>query len=333
MPLKLAMLGMEHAHAHGIVRQIAEHPEEFTLVGFHDPDGQVVADRRKQWEPTLPHFRVFDKAEELLREPLDGVVVESPVPRSMKLARQALEGGRPVMLEKPAGDDLDEHRKLIDLARRKHLHVQMLYLFRYMSAVQDMLRRARKAEFGRIYQFRARLPKDLPSYKRYAAELGRFKGGIFYEMAGHVIDLMVAILGKPKEITPFLAHHHTEPGKFVDNGIAVFAYDRAWGVIEVPALEVAPHARRVEVFGTEGACVIPHLGSGHLPNKTIQSIELYKAGSEDWQREDLKAATLQIADLREFAAVVAGKKEPDFSMDHDLIVQEVLLRAGGMIGR
>src|SRR5438874_532672 len=46
-PMKLGMLGMWHTHADGIVRQVAEHPEEFTLVGFHDPDPQVVANRRK----------------------------------------------------------------------------------------------------------------------------------------------------------------------------------------------------------------------------------------------------------------------------------------------
>ena len=45
----------------------------------------------------------------------------------------------------------------------------------------------------------------------------------------------------------------------------------------------------------------------------------------------LPAATLQISDLREFAAVVAGKKRPDFSMEHDLAVQETLLRASGML--
>ena len=45
MPLKLAMLGMWHTHANGIVQQVAEHPDEFSLVGFHDPDPQVAAGR------------------------------------------------------------------------------------------------------------------------------------------------------------------------------------------------------------------------------------------------------------------------------------------------
>ncbi len=334
MPLNLAMLGMWHTHADGIVRQVAAHPEEFRLLGFWDPDPSVIAARQKQWKPQLPEFRLFDKPEELLREMgdrLDGVVVEGRVYENLKLARMALETGKPVLLEKPAGDRLDEHRRLIDLAQRKHLHVQMIYLFRYMSAVQEMLARACKKELGRIYEFRARLPKDLGSYQRFVEELKPYKGGMFFEMAGHVIDLMVALLGKPKQVAPFLAHHHSGgPKEYVDNGVAVFGYDHAWGIIEIPALEVAPHQRRIEAYGTEGACIIPHLGSGHLPNKNVQPIEVHRKGAGDWQRLELPAATLQIADLREFAAVLARKKPPDFTLEHDLIVQETLLKASGM---
>jgi predicted dehydrogenase len=331
MPLKLGMLGMWHSHADGIVNQATANPNEFTLAGFHDSDPKVVAERRKKWEPKVPGFRVFDKAEQLLSEPLDGVVVEGRVYENLKLARMALEAGKPVMLEKPAGDDLAEYRRLIDLAQRKHLRVQMIYLFRFMSAVQELLARAKKGQLGRVYEFRARLPKSLGEYQRFVDELKPYKGGMFFEMAGHVIDLMVAVLGKPRTVTPCLAHHHTDgPATYMDNGVGVFGYDHAWGIIEIPALEVAPHSRRIEVYGTEGACVIPHLGSGHLANKDIQPIEVYARGKADWEQIDLKAATLQIADLREFAACVAGKKDPEFSFDHDLAVQEALMQACGM---
>jgi predicted dehydrogenase len=321
---------MWHTHADGIVRRVAEHPDEFRLVGFHDSDPEVIAARRRGWGRMVPNFRAFDRPEDLLREPLDGVVVEGRVFENLRLARRALESGRPVMLEKPAGEDLDEFRRLIDLAQRKHLHVQMIYLFRYMSAVLEMIGRVRRGELGRIYEFRARLPKDLPSYDRYVRELGRYEGGIFFEMAGHVIDVMVALLGRPDSVTPFLAHHHTIPGTFVDNGLAVFGFANAWGLIEVPALEMAPRSRRIEVYGTRGACVIPHLGSGHLANKDVQPIEVYREGEPDWRRIDLPASTLQIFDLREFAGCITGKKVPDYCMEHDLHVQEALLRSCGM---
>lgn len=327
--IKLAMLGMWHTHANGIVRQVAEHPDEFSLVGFWDPDPAVIKDRVPKWEAQFKKVRVFESAEKLLKEPLDGVVVEGRVFENVQLARLAVEAGKPVMLEKPAGVDFDEFRKLIELAQRKHLHVQMIYLFRYMAAVQELL--ARKKQLGAIYEFRGRLPKPLDEYQRGAEELKPYKGGMFFEMAGHLVDLMVALLGKPRTIAPFLAHHHGDgPGSYIDNGIAVFGFANAWGIIEIPALEPAPFQRRIEVYGTGGACILPHLGSGHLKNRDVQTVETFEAGAADWQRRELPAQVLQIKDLREFAAVIGGKKAPDYSMAHDLAVQETLLRAAGM---
>jgi predicted dehydrogenase len=333
MPLRLGMLGMWHTHANGIVRRVAENPKEFSLVGGYDPDAGLAAARRKRWQPLVPNLRLFDKPDQLLRQPLDGVVVEGRVHENLRLARLALEAGKPVLLEKPAGTDLDAFRRLHDLAQRRHLRLQMLYLFRYMPAVQEMLQRARKNEFGRVYEFRARLPKDLGEYKRFVQELAPYRGGMFFEMAGHVIDMMLAVLGRPRQVTPFLAHHHTEgPANYLDNGVAGFGFANAWGIVEVPALEVAPHARRVEVYGTAGALTIPHLGSGHLANKNLQPVDVYRAGEAAWRRVELNARPLQLADLREFAACVARKKQPDFSPEHDLTVQEALLRASGMLG-
>jgi len=328
--VKLGMLGMWHSHAEGIVRRVSENPSEFELVGFWEPDPVVRADRSARWKGLIPKLEIHERPEDLLRQKLDGVVVEGRVHDNLAYARMALEAGFPVMLEKPAGMDLEEHRKLVELARMKHLHVQMIYLFRYMSATLELLRRARGGELGRIYEFRARLPKHIDDYDRFVKELELYRGGIFFEMAGHVIDMMVTILGKPQKVTPHLAHHHEKPGKLVDNAIAVFEYPHAWGIIEVPILEVAPASRRIEVYGTEGAFVIPHLGSGHLANKSIQPVEVYKTGKPDWERIELEAATLQIADLREFKACVERKKEPDYALEHDLVVQESLLQASGM---
>ena len=63
----------------------------------------------------------------------------------------------------------------------------------------------------------------------------------------------------------------------------------------------------------------------------MQPIEVYRAGDSDWKQIDLPARVLQISDLREFAACVAGKKAPDYSTAHDLGVQETLLHACGML--
>ena len=332
MPImRLGMLGMWHVHSNGIVKQVAEHPEEFQLVAYYDRDQALVARRIAEWTPRVGPMRVFDTPEALAREALDGIVVEGRIHENLALARLALEADKPVLLEKPAGIEFATFRAIHELARSKQLHVQMLYLFRYMSAVREMLNRVRGGELGRIYHYRARLPKDRSLYADYARELSQYGGGMFFEMAGHLVDFMVTMLGPPSNVTPFLRHHHeSDASCFIDNGLAVFEYPHALGSIEVTALECAPDARRIEVFGTEGAIVIPNLGSGHLTNDATQPIQVYRRGDAGWRTLPLPQATLQIADLREFAAVVRGERSPEFSAAHDLIVQEMLLRACGM---
>ena len=323
--MRLGILGAWHTHAEGIVHQIAARPDEFTLIGCYDAD-PLVRQRREAWRQTIPDLQVFDNAEQLLSQPLDGIVVEGRVSENLALARSAIEAGLPVLLEKPAGVNLDDFRSLAERASEKGLHLQMAYLFRYMSAVMELVRRAKSGELGRIYEFRARLPKDVALYEDYVRDYAHYPGGIFFEMAGHLVDMMVTVLGTPKSVTPFLGRHAAAPREFVDNGMAVFEYEHAWGILEVPALEAANDCRRIEVFGTQGACVIPHLGSGHLSNAPTQPIDVFHADTL-WERLDLPAATLQISDLRELAACAAGDKTADYSIDHDLVVQQTLLKA------
>jgi predicted dehydrogenase len=328
--MRLALLGLWHPHAPGMVRQIAAYPEEFTLVGAWDPDPALAEKRREEWKPHH-NLKVFDSAEALLAEKLDGVVVEGIVADNCRYARLALERGLPVLLEKPFGATLAETRTTFELAKRKNLHLQLVYLFRYMSAVEEMLTRARRGDIGHVYEFRARLPKDFSLYEEHVETLGQYPGGIFFEMAGHVIDFMCSILGPPREVKSILGHYHpTRGGEFVDNGVALFGFERGVGIIEVPALEITTDQRRIEVYGTEGALVIPHMGSGHLSNNAVQPLDVLARDGKTWERLNLKAAVLQIRDLREFAAVVAGKKAPNYTLDHDLAVQEALITASGM---
>ena len=197
MTLRLGMLGMHHPHAVGMARQIAAHPDEFQLVAGWDRDADVAATRRAEWRPDHAGFEVLDSAEAVLDSGIDAVVVEGHVHENVALARLAVERGFPVMLEKPAGVNLADYQALVDRAREQNLRVQLIYLFRYMSAVVEMLRLATWGALGDIYEFRARMPKDARLYDEYVPWYSGYQGGMYFEMAGHVVDMMVTMLGRP----------------------------------------------------------------------------------------------------------------------------------------
>ena len=327
--MRLGMLGMWHVHATGLVRQIGLHPDEFQLVAGYDADGAVAAARQAEWRGLVPEFRCVETPDELLALDLDGVLVEGRIEENVSLARQAVERGLPVLLEKPAGIDFAAFRSLHNLAAERGVHVQMAYLFRAMPAVRGMLNLARSGALGELYRFHARLPKERSLYDEFVHDLGGLPGGMFFEMAGHLVDFLVTVSGRPGEIHPVLRHHHPGEGRFVDNAVVVLECGRLLATLESTALEVVPGMRRIELFGSKGGVVIPHLGSGHLANFPKQPYEVYLAETGRWERYEPDAVPLQIADLREFRAVVCEGKAPEYPAEHDLAVQETLMQCVG----
>jgi predicted dehydrogenase len=326
-PLRLAMLGLHHPHAKGLAARIFEHPGEFALLGGWDPDPDLGAARVREW----PGLVLAESAASLLDQPLDGVVVEGRVRDNLRWARLALERGLPVMLEKPAGCDLVEYRAVRRLADERGLHLQMIYLFRYMTAVMELLDLARSGALGEIYEFRARIPKTIDGYARNREEFMPYCGGIWFEMAGHLIDLMVRVLGRPNRATVRLGQHHPDADGFEDSAVGLFEYDHALAILETPTLEAPPDQRRIEVYGTRGAAILPHLGTGHLPNDPTQRLDVWRTSTGRWERRELPRAVLQITDLREFAKVVRDGATPDYTAAHDVIVQELLLQTCGVV--
>ena len=264
------------------------------------PTPKVVAERRRSsGRPRSPGFRVFDKPEQLLHEQLDGVVVEGRV-------HENLQPGPAGARERPAGDAGEAGRRQPRRvspadrpgpaeapARADDLPVPL-----HVGGAGDARSASRKGELGRIYEFRARLPKDLRVVQALRRGAGAVQGRHVLRdgRPRHRHDGRHARHAAAGDAVPGPSPHASRRRASSTTAWRSSAIDHAWGIIEVPALEVAPHSRRIEVYGTEGACVIPHLGSGHLANKNIQPIEVYRAGQTDWQTH--RAAGADAADRR-----------------------------------
>ena len=62
---------------------------------------------------------------------VQAVAVEGRNHESLAMARRAIEAGKHVWFDKPAGDDWPAFQKLMRSAAERGLHVQMGYMFRY----------------------------------------------------------------------------------------------------------------------------------------------------------------------------------------------------------
>jgi predicted dehydrogenase len=87
---------------------------------------------------------------ELLRQPLDAVVVTTPHTRHYEHTRAALEAGLHVMVEKPMAIRAAEARELAHLARARGRHVLVPYGWNYKPFVEAAARQIRELGIGEI---------------------------------------------------------------------------------------------------------------------------------------------------------------------------------------
>jgi predicted dehydrogenase len=322
-PLRAAVLGTAHAHAGGKINVLAASPD-FDLVGICEPDAQLLgAARDRQLFADLPWL---DKAEILGDETIAMVAVEGRVSDNLGLARECLEAGKHIHLDKPPGIYLAEFASLLDLAASRDLIVQAGYMFRYNTAFELSLEAVREGRLGDICYIHGEINSDIPPATR--AELGMYPGGMMFELGCHLIDMLIATLGEPHTVTPFLRHDGEYDDDLADNCTAVFEYDRSVAVIHSSAMEVAAQKRRCwEVCGTEGTVIIQPLE----PPEIRLCLNSPWGGCEaGWQTVEVEHIPRYVGDMSELAACIRGEQEPSYSPAHDLITQRVVLAASGM---
>jgi predicted dehydrogenase len=120
--------------------------EGATLVGVHD------LDRARAEEVAARHgCRVFDDAASLLAA-TDAVSIATPTVTHHAIARQAIEAGRDVLVEKPMTATLVEADDLVALAHARGAVLQAGHIERFNPATDVLLAAGRGARFVEVHR-------------------------------------------------------------------------------------------------------------------------------------------------------------------------------------
>ena len=328
MKVKLAQYGISHDHATGKARVMQE-SDQVDFCGVFEPAAEVR--EALGANPIYEGVRWFSKKEEILEdETIVGIAAQGRVSENLAFAREALEHGKHVWLDKPAGDDLDEFRAVLDIAREKELLVQLGYMFRYNAGFQFVFDWAASGKLGDIFSVRARIssgPSNEAAWQRWDSR-GEREGGIMFILACHLIDAVVTLLGRPDRVTSFSRNENDEFPWYRDNTAATFEYAEAMAMIESASLEVLSGAsRRLEVYGTRGSAILEPLEPPVLRLCLDEDRDGYAKG---WQTVPVENRPRYVESLRSLVADIRGEKTPDRSRDHEFTVQETVLRAAGL---
>lgn len=126
----------------------------------------------------------------LTSQEIDAVAVVTPVSTHYKLARQCLEHGKHVFIEKPFTATVAQAEKLIALAEHKHLTIMVDHTFLFSGAVRKMKELIENNVLGTLYY-----------YDSVRVNLGLLQHdvNVIWDLAPHDLSIMDYLIPEPPE--------------------------------------------------------------------------------------------------------------------------------------
>ncbi len=237
---------------------------------FHEmPSAELVAiadmkeDRLQRAYALYPSVYLVKDYHELFRADLDAVVISTPPATHYPIAKECLEAGLHVLVEKPMTLNSRDAEVLIDLAHSKDLILMVGHTFEYNSAVIALKKYIESGELGDIYYIdAARL------------NLGLFQrdSNVLWDLAPHDISILLYLLGE----SPTSVAAHGMPCVF--DGIYDVAYlslvfpNKVPAYVHVSWLDPCK-VRRVTVVGSKKMIVYNDI-------ENEQKLKIYDKGVE-----------------------------------------------------
>jgi len=242
-------------------------------------------------------------------------------------AARCIAASKHIHPDKPAGESLPALRRLLCDATARRLTVQMGYILRYNPAFELCRNLIREVAIGEIFSTEAAMGKIQGDAERRA--LAPYRGGAMFELGCHVIDSVVAILGRPEKVTPQSRSSSPLKDGFPDNQTAVLEYPSAIVTVRSVLVEWDGGARRqFVVCGTKGTMDIRPIEHPEARLTLSAAHGEYKAGKQTLTFP--KGRGRYDGDFEDLAKVIRGEKALEFSPAHDLAVHETILRASGL---
>ncbi len=327
----VAQIGSKHGHATSVLSTILNNPK-VNFFGIFEPDIEKRNELKKNKFFPWNKVNFIENEDEIYAPEIIAIASEGSNIESLKQTKKILKNGKNVFYDKPAGDNFKEFQECIKIAKDSNLHLQMGYMFRNHKGFQALIDISKSGRIGDIFSVRAHMSTSIQEPMRQ--QIADHKGGIFFDLAGHVLDQLVYLMGRPDKITNFIRKDITRTPNFYDNCVCVYEFKNAFATVDISSAEATPMARRFEIYGTKGSLImepfepaqtIRAIIPNEKPNEFYISIKDYIAsfGSNDTAR--------YIEGFDRFIDVISGKLKPDRTLEHELLVQETLLRSVGLL--
>lgn len=323
--IKVGHIGTLHDHSAGKLECIRKYPEVFEIVGIVAEDSGIKKARQKMKE--YSGVKWMTENDLFASSDLDAVLVEGYELDLVNIAQRCIDRGLHIHLDKPAGDNIYAYEKLLKDAKYKNLTMQLAYMYRYNTAVQYCIDMLKSGKIGEITGIEAAMCTEHSAEKNKWLE--NFKGGIMFFLGCHLVDLVYMFGGVPNNIATYNKKTNLDGNNSVDNGFAVFEYDKFAATIRVNSTEVNGFGRRqLVVCGSEGTVEIKPLEN---PTEMTVSLKSLTNGNiySDIKEKVIPQKMIGRYDemMLDFARFVCGEKKNPFTYEYEFQLQKMILKA------
>ena len=125
---------------------------------------------------------------------IQAVSIVTPSRTHYRIAKECMEAGKDVLVEKPMTMDVAEAEELVQIANKNNRILMVGHIFRYHPAVQELRRRIDAGELGKIQTIIG---------NRETFGLPRKDMGVIYALGIHELDMFCYLMGVdyPKSVT------------------------------------------------------------------------------------------------------------------------------------
>lgn len=255
-----------------LVRNFSEIPES-TVLHLSDLDEKRLAVAKARY----PTINVSTDYREMIRDSrVDAVVIATPVATHFNLAKEILESGRHVLIEKPMTDSSEKAEQLLELGERKRRIVMVDHTFLYSGAVRKIKEIIDRQEMGEIYYFDS-----------VRVNLGLFQQdvNVLWDLGAHDISIMHYLLGgMPEQVSALGAWHFKEGAE--DIAYLTALYDNSC-IAHFHTNWLAPVKVRMTLIGGSRKMIV------YDDNETSEKVKVYDKGVSVESREDMYRILVQ----------------------------------------
>lgn len=189
--MRVGVIGLQHFHAHEIIRGLSALPE-VKLVAIAESSDDIWHKQSSAYE--LPRYMGY--LDMLDSEDLEAVVLVNARQHRAQVAAECLHRGISVLADKPLCIDLSEVAMLQQAVQRENAVIFLYLAERYNPPVYTLLKLVEQGALGQIVSFTSFRPHKLLIDSRPGWFWNRdTNGGILVDLAIHDVDIFRKITG------------------------------------------------------------------------------------------------------------------------------------------